>query len=91
MKEYISPIQFSKKVDLSYDQVLRMCKLNEIETIRSQGGHFKIPIRELDRFTKKNESFISREQYEFVIRENERLKMQINQIKALVTEISVQA
>jgi len=82
MKKYISPGEFSKQVGLSYDQVLRMCKLGEIETIKSPGGHYKISDREVDRLTKKDD-FISKEEYELVIRENERLKIKLEQIKLL--------
>ena len=83
MREFISPKEFSKKVNLSYDHVLRLCKLDEIETVKTQGGHFRIPLREVDRFIKPQQEYITRADYEAVVRENERLRLQLEQIRAL--------
>ena len=83
MREFISPKEFSRKLNLSYDHVLRMCKLGEVETVKTQGGHFKIPLREVDRFIKPQQEYITRADYEAVVRENERLRLQLEQIRAL--------
>lgn len=84
MKEFISPKVFSEEVNLSYDHVLRMCKLGEIETVKTQGGHFKIPVREIKRFTEASQEYITKADYELVVRENERLRLQLEQIKLLI-------
>jgi excisionase family DNA binding protein len=78
-----SPQEFAKRTGLSYTQVLYMCKKNEIEAIRTRGGHYKIPESQIAKF-KAPQEFITREQYEETVRENERLKTIINEfIKSL--------
>ena len=84
MGEFISPKEFSKKTNLSYDLVLRMCKLEEIQAVKTKGGHFKIPFMEVDRFIKPQQEYITKADYEAVVRENERLKLQIEQIRILL-------
>ena len=79
----LSPQVFADKTGMSYQQVLTMCKTGELEAIKTDGGHFKIFASELDKFLNKKD-FISRESYEEVLRENERLKTMIAQLKILV-------
>ena len=75
-----SPQTFSKETGLSYSIVLHMCKTGELETVKTEGGHFKIPEKELIKF-KKPEEYVSKVDYEKVIRENERLKTLLLQAK----------
>ena len=85
----LTPNEFSKKVDLSYGQVLFMCKSNKIDAIRTNRGHYKIPEKELDKFI-KNDDYVSKEKYEEVIRENERLKTSIKILKKYVGDIDIE-
>lgn len=84
----LSPQKFAEKTGLSYGQVLIMCKAGEINSIRSQKGHFKILEKELDQFTKSND-YISREKYENIVRENERLRNTIRQFQKYVENIAI--
>lgn len=84
----LTPKTFSKKINLSYDRVLLMCKSGEINAIETNGGHFKISEKELDKFL-KNDSFISKEEYERVVRENEKLKTMIQQLKNYATNLVI--
>jgi excisionase family DNA binding protein len=83
----MSPQQFGQKTGLAYEQVLNLCKKGELDAIKTEGGHFKIPERELDKFL-KNEDYVSKEEYEKVIRENERLRTMINQLKVFITNLN---
>jgi excisionase family DNA binding protein len=84
----LSPQTFAQKTGLSYGQVLLMCKKKEINTVVSPGGHFKIPEKELERFI-KNEDYVSKEDYEKVVRENERLKTLLKQVKGFISGMAV--
>ncbi len=75
-----SPQRFSREAGISYNQVLHMCKSGDLDTIKTDGGHFKIPEKELIKY-KKPEEYVSKEEYEEVIRENERLKTMLLQAK----------
>lgn len=81
----LSPQQFAKETGLSYNQVLQMCKTKEINVLETEGGHFKIPPKELDRF--KNSDYVTKEEYLKVIRENERLRTMIEQFKNYVSSL----
>lgn len=81
-----SPQQFAKEWGLSYQQILQMCKTKEIDAIETEGGHFKIPPKELDRF--KNKDYVTKEEYLNVVRENEKLKTMITQLKTFVIELN---
>lgn len=83
----LSPQQFAKKCGLSYQQVLQMCKSKEINALETEGGHFKIPQKELDRF--KNSDYVTKEEYLKVIRENERLRVIVNQCKNYISNLEV--
>ena len=84
----LSPKSFSCKTGLSYDHVLQMCKTKEIEAIRSKGGHFNIYDKELDKF-KDDDGCVPKEEYLKVIRENERLKTILKQLKLSVTNLEI--
>jgi hypothetical protein len=78
-----SPQQFSQKTGLSYGQILIMCKKKEIESVVTDGGHFKIPEKEVAKFQQPDD-YISKTEYEKVVRENEKLKTIIIQFKSMV-------
>lgn len=69
-------------------QVLQMCKIGEIETIKTEGGHFKIPEKELAKF-KKPVEYISKGEYEEIVRENERLRTLLLQAKAWFDNMNI--
>ncbi|WP_315117913.1 DNA-binding protein [uncultured Clostridium sp.] len=83
----LSPQQFGKECGLSYQQVLQMCKAKEINALETEGGHFKIPPKELDKF--KNNDYVSKKEYLEVIRENERLRVIISQFKNYVSNFDI--
>jgi excisionase family DNA binding protein len=84
----LSPQVFARQAGLSYQQVLHMCKFNQIEAVKTSGGHFKIPEKELDKFFKPN-GYVSKEEYERVIRENEKLKTILEQAKIFFVNLNV--
>lgn len=85
MGNFISPKDFSQISSLSYDQVLVMCKKGEIKALKSPGGHFKIFSQEIERLTSsKDNDYITKEEYMKVVRENERLKITLENIKSLL-------
>lgn len=83
----LSPQKFAKEAGLSYQQVLQMCKAKEINALETDGGHFKIPEKELDRF--RNCDYVTKEEYLKVVRENERLKTMIAQFKVYVSSLDM--
>ncbi|EDS78278.1 hypothetical protein CBC_0721 [Clostridium botulinum C str. Eklund] len=83
----LTPQQFAKETGLSYQQVLQMCKTKEINALETEGGHFKIPPKELDKFT--NSDYVSKDEYLKVIRENERLKVILTQCKNYISSLEV--
>ncbi|NFD76023.1 helix-turn-helix domain-containing protein [Clostridium botulinum] len=82
----LTPQQFAQKCGISYNQVLNMCKRREINALKTDGGHFKIPEKELDRF--KNSDYVTKEEYLRVIRENEELKTIIKNCMNLLSFIN---
>lgn len=82
-----SPQKFANKTGLSYQQVLNMCKSKKIEAISTNGGHFKIPEKELDKFT--NNDYVAKEEYMKVVRENERLKTMLSQLKLIAETLQI--
>lgn len=54
---------------MSYQQILQMCKVKEINEIEMEGGYFKTPEKELDR--PKNSNYVTKDEYLRVVRENE--------------------
>lgn len=86
----LTPQQFAKRTGLSYAQVLFMCKKKEIDAIETNGGHYKIPESQLNKYSQPEE-YVSKEEYEKVIRENERLKTLLNQFKNFVFNLEVES
>lgn len=85
----LSPQAFAKQSGLSYQQVLIMCKKSELEdVIRTRGGYYKIPEKNLNKFL-KDESYVSKEEYEQLIRENEKLKVLLNQVKNYILDLNI--
>ncbi|EHN15806.1 helix-turn-helix domain-containing protein [Clostridium sporogenes] len=82
-----SPQSFAKETGLSYNQILQMCKTKEINALKTEGGHFKIPPKELERF--REHDYVTKEEYLKVIRENEKLKTMIEQFKNYIYSLSV--
>lgn len=80
----VSPKEFSKKTGLSYGAVLMMCKKNEINAVKTQGGQFKIFDKELKKYTNDCSEYVSREEYTKVVRENERLRTFIDGLKIYI-------
>jgi excisionase family DNA binding protein len=78
---FITPKKFSEKTGENYDLILELCKNGTLKCEQTEGGHFKIYKSELDKHLNKRQDFVSREDYECVIRENERLKCFISQLK----------
>lgn len=82
----LSLVEFAKRTGENYKTILFLCKEGQIKCAETEGGHYKIYETEVEKFLgKNNEEFITKEQYEKVIRENERLKMVIEQMKNIVT------
>lgn len=79
----LSPQDYSEKTGLSYQQVLLMCKSGELKAIKTKGGHFKIRESEVD----NKQDYVSKEEYMKVVRENERLKTILEQMKAYVASL----
>lgn len=84
----LTPREFASKTGLSYNQVLHMCKSNELKNVTTTRGHFKITDAELNKFIKK-EDYVSKEEYEILIRENEKLKNTIKQLKKYVGSLEI--
>ena len=80
--------QFAKKTGLSCDHVLQMCKTKKIKALETEVGHFKIPEKELDRFTTKD--YVTKEEYLRVVKENERLKTIMLQLQSYVSSLDVE-
>jgi hypothetical protein len=83
-----TPREFAKETGLSYNQVLNMCKANELKVVKTSKGHFKIADIELNKFIQADEN-ISKEQYLEVVRENERLKNTITQLKNFIVNMEL--
>lgn len=85
----LSPQTFAKQAGLSYQQVLHMCKFSQIEAVKTSGGHFKIPEKELDKLFKPD-GYVAKEEYERVIRENEKLKTMLEQAKSFFVNLKIE-
>lgn len=83
----LTPREFSKQTGLSYNQVLNMCKSDELKVVKTTKGQFKIADIELSKFT-SNSEHVTKEEYLEVIRENERLKNTINQLKQYIGSLN---
>lgn len=83
----LSPQNFAKESGLSYQQVLQMCKSKEINALKTEGGHFKIPPKELDKF--KNSNYVTKEDYLKIVKENERLRTLMDQFKKYILSLEI--
>lgn len=82
----LNPREFAAKVGLSYNQVLIMCKSKELEAIKTRGGHYKIPEIAVSKFTEKKDMY-TKEEYQKLAKENERLKAIIISIQSKLKEV----
>ena len=81
----LNPKEFAVKTGLSYNQVLTMCKSKELEAIKTRGGHYKIPEIAAAKYTSNTELY-TKEEYQKVVKENERLKALIINIQNKIKE-----
>lgn len=77
---FLTPKKFAGMAGENYELILELCKKGSLKAERTEGGHYKIYKTELEKYTRYQEDFITREKYESVIRENEMLKEKIRQI-----------
>lgn len=82
---FLTPKKFAEITGENYELILELCKKGSIKAEKTEGGHYKIYKTELEKFNKANSDFISKEDYEAVIRENEKLKTFIEQLKTLLS------
>lgn len=85
---FLTPAQFANETGENYNLILNLCKIGSLKCQITEGGHYKIYKTELDKFT-NNKDYVTREDYEAVIRENERLKSFIKQLRATI-ELSLE-
>ncbi len=86
-KAFLNPKEFAEQTGITYQNVLHLCKIKEIEAKTTLNGRrFIIPNSELLKFKGGNSDFVSIDKYEKVIRENERLKIILNQFKSIFNE-----
>lgn len=69
---YVSPSEYSKQTGLGVEQVKRLCRLGKIPYELSQGGQYHIKVFK--------DNCVSYEQYEKLLKENEKLKTVLNNI-----------
>jgi excisionase family DNA binding protein len=82
---FLTPKKFAELVGENYELILDLCKKGSIKSERTEGGHYKIYETELNKFTKCTTDYIAKDEYERIIRENERLRGFIEQLKLLIT------
>lgn len=75
--QYVSAEKYAKMTGLGSEEVKRQCRIGKIECFMTEGGHYKILVRQ---------NAVSREEYEKVVRENEKLKTIIQSVN-LATSI----
>jgi len=63
--QYVSAEKYAKMTNLGVEEVKKQCRIGKIECFMTEGGHYKIPVRQ---------NAVSKEEYEKVVRENEKLK-----------------
>ena len=86
---FVSPRKFSEQTGENYELILELCKNGALKCEQTEGGHFKIYKAELDKYLNHNQDFVSKEDYEAVIRENERLKYFIAQLKLTIESVPI--
>lgn len=82
---FLTPKKFAEITGENYELILELCKKGSIKAEITVGGHYKIYKSELDKFNESDSDYISREEYESVIRENERLKTFIKQLEVFIS------
>lgn len=88
-KAFLTPKEFGEETGMTYQNVLNLCRNKEIETITTvHGRRFLIPNSAMLKFKGGNSNFVSIEKYEEVVRENERLKIVLEQFKSILNESS---
>ncbi len=75
--KYISAEKYSKESGLGVEEVKRQCRLGEIPCKRTKKGYYKIPIYE---------DCVPMEQYQKLVKENERLKEKLKILKKIINE-----
>jgi len=75
--KYVSAETYNKMTGLGVEEVKRQCRIGKLECLMTEGGHYKILVRQ---------NAVSREEYEKVVRENEKLKTIIQNVN-LATSI----
>ncbi len=81
---FLSPVEFADKTGENYEFIRELCRKGVLKNEVTTGKHIKIYSTELEKFLNKNKDFVSKEEYESVIRENERLRLFINQLKKFI-------
>lgn len=84
---FLTPKKFSEITGENYELILKLCKKDKILCEKTDGGHYKIYESEIERFSKLNKDFVSKEDYEKVIRENERLKQKLEHLKVIIDSL----
>jgi excisionase family DNA binding protein len=82
---FLTPKEFANITGENYDLILELCKKGNLKCERTEGGHHKIYKSELEKYSKSD--FISREDYEAVIRENEMLRQKLISIQKFINNI----
>lgn len=85
----LSPKKFADKSGLAYGQVLMMCKSGELNSVKTQGGHFKILEKEIDKFI-ENDDYVPKEKYLHALKENERLKTLLGETKRFINGLKLE-
>jgi len=79
----ISPKVFAKESGMSYAAVRNLAQKGEIKCLVSPKGYLTIYESELERI-KNPEKYVLKEEYERVLKENEKLKSTLNIIAGIV-------
>lgn len=79
---FLSPVKFAERSGENYEFIRELCREGKLKCEITEGNHIKIYESELSKFS--NKDYVTKEQYEKVIRENERLKTFINQLKYFI-------
>lgn len=79
---FLSPVEFAKKTGENYEFIRKLCREGKLKCEVTEGNHTKIYESELNKFS--NKDYVTKEEYEKVIRENERLKTFISQLKKFI-------
>lgn|GEM_PF-3371183 len=85
---FITARKFSEETGENYELILDLCKNGTLKCEKTEGGHFKIYKSELDKYLNQKQDFVSKEEYESVIRENEKLKCFVTQLKKFIENAS---